>query len=183
MNGLAQTKKVLTKYRRATPPSTNQNRTIRPDIPRIRAQVLGQIELNTANAMRMHEITYNQFLRAHHSVNKKNAARTRHATLLALVSNPHAIKQAPMNEEPRYPAGRVTQGIPPDIRVSPPSSATYSVSIRRSAHISVALLTVQFHRVDGRTGQYAGNRMTHLQKMRFGQFYGSASRLPRGNPP
>lgn len=69
--------------------------------------------------------TYNQFLRAHHRVNRKNAARTRHATLLALVSNPHVIKQAPMNEEPRYPAGRVIQGMPPDIRVSPPSSATY----------------------------------------------------------
>jgi hypothetical protein len=95
------------KYRRATPPPTNQNRTIRPDIPMIRAHV-------------------NQFFRAHHSVNRKNAARTRHATLLALVSNPHAIKQAPMSEEPRYPAGRVIQGIPPDIRVSPPSSGSSS---------------------------------------------------------
>lgn len=95
------------KYRRATPPATNQNKTIRPDIPTIRAHV-------------------NQFLRAHHSVNRKNAARTRHAILLALVSNPHAIKQAPINEEPRYPAGRVIQGIPPDIRVSPPSSGSSS---------------------------------------------------------
>ena len=66
--------------------------------------------------------TYNQFLRAHQSVNK-NAARTRQAVLLALVSNPQAIKQAPMSKEPRYPAGRVIQGIPPDIWVSPPSSA------------------------------------------------------------
>ena len=67
--------------------------------------------------------TYNQFRLAHQSVNKKNAARTREATLLALMLNPHAMREAPMNEEPRYPAGRVMMGTPPDMRVAPPSSA------------------------------------------------------------
>ena len=67
--------------------------------------------------------TYNQFRLAHQSVNKKNAARIIVATLLALVLNPHVMSAAPMSDEPRYPAGRVSQGIPPDIRVAPPSSA------------------------------------------------------------
>ena len=53
----------------------------------------------------------------------KKAANTSEAILLALVSKPHAIKAAPMSEDPRYPAGRVSQGIPPDMRVAPPSSA------------------------------------------------------------
>jgi hypothetical protein len=67
--------------------------------------------------------THNQFLRAHHRVKRKNTARAREAILLALVSNPHAMREAPMSEDPRYPAGRVIQGMPPDMRVSPPSSA------------------------------------------------------------
>lgn len=54
----------------------------------------------------------------------KNTASTIDATLLALVLNPHAIKQAPMNEEPRYPAGNVSQDMPPDMDVTPPSSAS-----------------------------------------------------------
>ena len=62
-------------------------------------------------------------LLAHQRVNKKKTAIIRVAILLALISNPHAIKQAPMNEDPRYPAGRVMSGIPPDMRVAPPSSA------------------------------------------------------------
>jgi hypothetical protein len=68
-------------------------------------------------------MTYKKFLLAHQSVNKKKPANTRLAILLALVSNPQAIKAAPMKEEPRYPAGRVIHGIPPDISVAPPSSA------------------------------------------------------------
>ena len=71
----------------------------------------------------MEEFTDIQFLRAHHRVNRKKAAKTIDATLLAFISNPHAIKQAPMNDDPRYPAGRVMKGIPPDMRVAPPSSA------------------------------------------------------------
>lgn len=63
------------------------------------------------------------FLRAHQRVKRKNTARTMQATLLALMSKPHAIRQAPMNDEPRYPAGSVMKGIPPDILVAPPSSA------------------------------------------------------------
>jgi hypothetical protein len=47
------------------------------------------------------EQTYSQFFRAHHSVNRKKTARTIVATLLALVLNPHAIKQAPINDEPK----------------------------------------------------------------------------------
>ena len=52
--------------------------------------------------------TYNKLRLAHHRVRMKNPASTRHAILLALVSNPHAINAAPIKEEPRYPAGRVT---------------------------------------------------------------------------
>ena len=67
--------------------------------------------------------TYSQSLLAHHSVNKKNTARTIEATLLALVLKPHAIRHAPMKDEPRYPAGRVIQDMPPDMEVAPPSLA------------------------------------------------------------
>ncbi len=68
-------------------------------------------------------VTYRISRLAHHKVNRKNTARTRQATLLAFVSKPHAIRQAPMKLDPRYPAGSVSQGIPPDMRVAPPSSA------------------------------------------------------------
>lgn len=51
---------------------------------------------------------YNKLRRAHQSVRMKNPPRARHAILLALVSNPHAISAAPIKEEPRYPAGSVT---------------------------------------------------------------------------
>lgn len=54
---------------------------------------------------------------------RKKAARARLAILLALVLKPQAMRQAPMKEEPRYPAGKVKAGIPPDILVAPPSSA------------------------------------------------------------
>lgn len=56
-------------------------------------------------------------------MNRKNAARTKEATLLALVSKPQVMSAAPIKEEPKYPAGRVNQGIPPDMLVEPPSSA------------------------------------------------------------
>lgn len=58
-------------------------------------------------------------------MNKKNTARTRETTLLASVSNPQAIRVAPMNDEPRYPAGSVSQATPPDMLVTPPSSAVH----------------------------------------------------------
>ena len=45
--------------------------------------------------------THNQFFRAHQRVKIKNTARTKQATLLAFVSNPQAIRHAPMKEEPR----------------------------------------------------------------------------------
>ena len=48
------------------------------------------------------------------------------AILLAL-----AIRQAPMKEDPRYPAGRVNDRMPPDILVSPPSSATRDCGVSR----------------------------------------------------
>jgi len=54
--------------------------------------------------------THNKLRLAHHRVKMKNPASTRHAILLALVSNPHAINAAPIKEEPRYPAGNVTDG-------------------------------------------------------------------------
>jgi hypothetical protein len=67
-------------------------------------------------------------------VKRKNTAMTSEAILLAFVLNPHAIKQAPINEEPRYPAGRVSQDIPPDILVTPPSSAIFTSSIGRKRY-------------------------------------------------
>lgn len=48
-----------------------------------------------------------QDLRAQYSVISMNPTRTRQATLEALVSNPQAIRLAPMNDEPKYPAGNV----------------------------------------------------------------------------
>ena len=50
-------------------------------------------------------------------------ARTIVATFDASVSNPQAMRQAPIKLLPRYPAGSVMRGIPPDILVAPPSSA------------------------------------------------------------
>ena len=70
----------------------------------------------------LEKTTYKISRRAHQSVNKKNPASTKDATLLAFVSNPQAIRQAPMKLDPRYPAGSVNHGIPPDMRVAPPSS-------------------------------------------------------------
>lgn len=67
--------------------------------------------------------TYKTLRLAHQSVKMKKTARTRLATLLAFVSNPHAMSAAPIKPEPRYPAGSVSQGIPPDMVVAPPSSA------------------------------------------------------------
>jgi hypothetical protein len=91
----------------------------------MRAHVLCKTSENSAELVEAD--THNKLRRAHHSVNKKNTASTRLAILLAFVSNPHAIKQAPMKEEPRYPAGRVIHDMPPDMRVAPPSSAKHEV--------------------------------------------------------
>lgn len=87
-----------TRYRSATPPATNQKRTITPLIPKINTQVLW-----TESALDKYLVkrTYNQSLLAHHRVNKKNTASTILAILLAFVSNPHAMRAAPMKEEPR----------------------------------------------------------------------------------
>jgi hypothetical protein len=68
-------------------------------------------------------LTYSISRLAHHRKNRKNTARTKQATLLAFVSKPHTISAAPIRLEPRYPAGSVSQAIPPDICVAPPSSA------------------------------------------------------------
>lgn len=97
--------KYPTKYRNAILPATNQNKMINPDIPRINNHVL-------FNRWPSHSIlgrslnsllkdTHSQLFLAHHSVTKKNAPITIEATLLALVSNPHAIRHAPMNEDPK----------------------------------------------------------------------------------
>ena len=45
--------------------------------------------------------TDSQLLLAHQRVKRKKPAMTRLAILLALVSNPHAIRHAPMRDEPR----------------------------------------------------------------------------------
>lgn len=56
-------------------------------------------------------------------------ARTIVATFDASVSNPQAMRQAPIKLLPRYPAGSVMAGIPPDILVAPPSSAKQARSV------------------------------------------------------
>ena len=90
-----------TKKRNATPPFTNQNKTMRADIPRMSAHVLHIRQLVSYGKLSNMRQAYSQFRLAHHSVKRKNTARTRDATLLALMSNPHAMRQAPMKLEPR----------------------------------------------------------------------------------
>jgi len=133
---------ALTRYRSTSPPLRNQKRTIKPDIPNKRTHVLANAT-NTTNRTRQPKKTkqrkhkkkkrskdgggtHRTFRLAHHSVKIKNAARTMLATLLALVSNPHAMSAAPIRPEPRYPAGKVSQEIPPDMVVAPPSSAVHA---------------------------------------------------------
>jgi hypothetical protein len=118
----------LTKKRNATLSATSQNNTINPDIPKMSTHVLHEPLSTCSSAAEHRNNTHSQFLRAHHNVKRKNTPRARQAILLALVSNPHAIRQAPMSEDPRYPAGRVIHGMPPDMRVSPPSSAIRMVT-------------------------------------------------------
>jgi hypothetical protein len=50
---------------------------------------------------------YKISLLAQNKVNKKKPAKTSDAILLAVMSNPHAMRAAPMKAEPVYPAGRV----------------------------------------------------------------------------
>jgi hypothetical protein len=66
---------------------------------------------------------------AHHKVIKKNPASARQAIFEAFSLKPQAIKHAPMKDEPRYPAGKVIQGIPPLMLVAPPSSAASLTSL------------------------------------------------------
>jgi hypothetical protein len=75
---------------------------MRPDIPRIRTHVLPHAKTYIIKESEMGRVlAYSRFRRAHHKVNKKKTASTIDATLLASVLNPHAIRQAPMKEEPR----------------------------------------------------------------------------------
>ena len=60
--------------------------------------------------------------RAQNNDNMKIAASTRVAILEAFVSKPQAIMQAPKKLLPKYPAGRVHMGMPPDIWVAPLAS-------------------------------------------------------------
>ena len=90
-------------------------------MPKIKTHVLRHRYQQESN--RHFKAAHIQLLLAHQRVKRKNTASTIDAILLAFVLNPHAIKHAPMNEDPRYPAGRVNHGIPPDIAVEPPSSA------------------------------------------------------------
>ena len=119
----------LTRNRSTSLLSRNQNKMINPDMPNNNTHVLRTEKTPTINQLTRkaettaQKQTHKRLLRAHQSVNIKNTARTRLATLLALVSNPHAISAAPIRPEPRYPAGSVSHCMPPDILVAPPSSA------------------------------------------------------------
>ena len=64
----------------------------------------------------------------------KTYARTIVATFDASVSNPQAMRQAPIKLLPRYPAGSVMIGIPPDILVAPPSSAKQARRLARKSN-------------------------------------------------
>jgi len=108
-----------TRYLKATPPATNQNSTNNP-------------------AMKNRSTHVKKFLLAQKRVIKKNPANTRLAILLALVLNPQAINAAPMSDEPRYPAGSVIHGIPPDMLVAPPSSGSSSMLWIRAQVITPA---------------------------------------------
>ena len=66
-------------------------------------------------------IIVSQSLRAHHNVSKKHTPKAILATLLATMSNPQKISNAPINEDPRYPAGKVIALMPPRMCVTPPS--------------------------------------------------------------
>lgn len=89
----------LTRYRRATPPPTNQKSTISPDMLITKTHDLYKRKLVIVNILEL--ITYTQLFLAHHNVNKKNTASTNEATLLASVLKPHAMRHAPMNDDPR----------------------------------------------------------------------------------
>lgn len=93
------TPKILTKYLRATASATNQNRIMRPDMPIIRIQDLGEVQHHSGQSTIGQ--AYSQFFRAHQRVKMKKTARTKQATLLAFVSNPQAMRHAPIKEEPR----------------------------------------------------------------------------------
>lgn len=117
--------------------------------------------------------THRRFRLAHQSVNMKNTARTRLATLLALVSNPHAMSAAPIRPEPRYPAGSVIHGMPPDMLVAPPSSAMTPgrASERSQGQVGVGRkkkrLTVEFDGMDACACEDARKRVAHLQQFFF----------------
>jgi hypothetical protein len=81
-------------------------------------------------------MTDTQLRRAHQRVKTKKPARANEAILLAFSLKPQAMSAAPTREEPRYPAGRVIQGIPPDMRVAPPSSAKTNISMSQREETS-----------------------------------------------
>lgn len=109
----------------------------------------------------------------------KITASTRVAILEAFVSKPQVIMQAPRKLLPRYPAGRVQMGIPPDIRVAPlagrlearstnraihtPSSATgnyFSILYHNQRNIK---LTIELDRMDPRACQDANDGVAELK--------------------
>lgn len=81
-------------------------------------------QLVLSNSDLSYPTTHSQFLLAHQRLIRKMTAKTKVAILLASKSYPQAIRAAPMKELPKYPAGRVNQGIPPLILVAPPSSGS-----------------------------------------------------------
>jgi hypothetical protein len=71
-------------------------------MPRISTQeLLKNSKTSTQVLCSIDQKTHSQFLLAHQRVNKKNTASTREAILLAFVLNPHAIRHAPMKDDPR----------------------------------------------------------------------------------
>ena len=74
---------------------------INPDMPTNNTHVLQKTHPSAQIYIPVEHTTHKRLFRAHQSVNMKNTARTKLATLLALVSNPHAISAAPMRPEPR----------------------------------------------------------------------------------
>ena len=158
---------------------------IKPDIPNNSTHVLRKIYLSPSIKQRVLQQTHRRLRRAHQSVKTKKAARTKLATLLAFVSNPHAISAAPIKPEPRYPAGSVSHGIPPDIIVAPPSSAVSVVVSHRLAKRRKEGRTIELDRVDMRTREHAHERMAHLHTSAQSSniFLTHQNTLPRGTRP
>lgn len=97
----------------------------------------------------------NQFF-AHHNVNSKQTPKNILAILLANILNPHITNIAPINEDPRYPAGNVHIGIPPRYNILNTFS-TDSMYIYHSSNTS--FVRINLDRFDFCTSQTPHKRM------------------------